>query len=117
MGRYICEVKKDNTNNELELVHADKFGTSSSSPGAIKFNSHGDMYEYFNKYCVSEDVLRKESEAGNKLFSFLFFILLSIFICTIVWQMCNKGNNSGTGGTFGMSGDNLTNTAFGRFSF
>lgn len=117
MGRYICEVKKDNSNNELELVHADKFGTSSSSPGAIKFNSHGDMYEYFNKHCISEDVLKKESEAGNKLFSILFFILLSIFIGTIVWQMCNKESTVGTGGTFGMSGDNLTNTAFGRFSF
>lgn len=115
MSRYICEVKKDDDNYELELVNSKNFsaGVSQSSPGTIKFKGHGDMYEYFNKYCVSEDVLKKEAEAGNSLFSFLFFILLVIFIGTVVWQMCNNGNKSGTGNT----GGSLTNTAFGRFSF
>lgn len=114
MRKYICEVRKDDANHELELVHANKFSLSgTSTPGAITFKDHGDMYEYFNKYCVSEDVLRKEAEAGNNLFSFLFFTLLFIFICTIVWQMCNKGSTGGVGSTAGP----VTNTAFGRFSF
>ena len=116
MGKYICEVRKDDTSNVLELVHAKHFSSGvspSPTPGAIQFKGHGDMYEYFNKYCVSEDVLRKEAEAGNSLFSFLFFTLLFIFICTIVWQMCNKGSSGGTGGP----GGPVTNTAFGRFSF
>lgn len=115
MGKYICEVKKDDYNNELELINSKNFSTviSQSSPGTIKFKDYGDMYEYFNKYCISEDVLRKEAESGNNLFSFLFFILLFIFIGTIVWQMCNNGSIFGTGG----SPSTVTNAAFGRFSF
>ena len=30
MVRYICEVKKDPQNNELELVHTSKYNTSPS---------------------------------------------------------------------------------------
>ena len=114
MGKYICEVRKDDANHELELVHAKHFSLAGTSPpGAIKFKGPGDMYEYFNKHCKSEEALIKEAEAGNNLFSFLFFTLLFIFICTIVWQMCNKGSAGGGGG----GGGPVTNTAFGRFSF
>ena len=110
MGRYICEVKKDNANTQLELIHAKSFATSSTSePGVIKFNGSGDMYEYFNKYCISEDSLREEVARGNNLFQFLFFILLFIFIGTIIWKLYSKNGNSSTA--------TITNTSFGRFSF
>ena len=108
MGRYICEVKKDNANMQLELIHAKSFATSSTSePGVIQFSGTGAMYEYFNKYCISEDSLLEEVSRGNNLFQFLFFILLFIVIGTIIWQLYSKNGNSST----------VTNTSFGRFSF
>lgn len=106
--RYICEVKKDNVNNELELVNTNNFNTvhSSIGEGAIKFSDPNEMHRYFNRHCVSEDQLQNN---GNSLFMFLFFILLLIFIVTLICQMFNKSgiNNPST----------LAKTSFGRFSF
>ena len=108
MGRYICEVKKDNANTQLELIHANNFSSDSSAePGTIKFSSNSDMYEYFNKYCISEDALREEVGGANRLFQFLFYTLLFIFIGVIMWNLLGKNGNSST----------PTNTSFGRFSF
>ena len=105
--RYICEVKKDNVNNELELVNTDNYHTikNSSDEGNIKFINHHEMNKYFNKHCISEHELRNDS---NNLFMFLFFILLLIFMVTIICQMMNKSSNVSS---------TIANTSFGRFSF
>ena len=108
--RYICEVKKDHENNELELVNTKNYHTinnnSSDSEGTIKFSDKHEMHRYFNKHCISEDQLQNN---GNSLFMFLFFILLLIFLVTLICQMFSK-SRSGTNSTVGT-------TSFGRFSF
>ena len=106
--RYICEVKRDHKHNELELVNTHNFDTvqSSSAEGAIKFSDHHEMNRYFNRYCISEDQLQN---SGNSLFMFLFFLLLIIFLVTLICQMFNKSGPN-VGSTVGK-------TAFGRFSF
>ena len=106
--RYICEVKRDHKNNELELVNTNNFSTvqSSGAEGAIKFSDSHEMHRYFNRHCISEDQLQNN---GNSLFMFLFFLLLLIFIVTLICQMFNK---SGPGVT-----STVAKTSFGRFSF
>lgn len=104
--RYICEVKRDHKHNELELVNTNNFHTvqSSAGEGAIKFSNPHEMHRYFNKHCISEDQLQ-----NNSLFMFLFFLLLLIFLVTLICQMFNK---SGTGVV-----SSVGKTSFGRFSF
>ena len=106
--RYICEVKKDHTNNELELVNTNNFNTvqSSAGEGAIQFSDRHEMNRYFNRHCISEDQLQN---SGNSLFTFLFFLLLLIFIVTLICQMLNK-----PGSDFAST---VGKTSFGRFSF
>jgi len=108
--RYICEVKRDDINHELELVHTNKFNTkpihTSGAEGAIRFSSPHEMHKYFHKYCISEDQLQNNE---NSLFMFLFFILLLIFLVTLICQMFNK-SGSGVASSVGK-------TSFGRFSF
>ena len=106
--RYICEVKKDHKNHELELVNTNNFHTvqSSAGEGAIQFSDSHEMNRYFNRHCISEDQLQNN---GNSLFMFLFFLLLLIFLVTLICQMFNK---SGTG-----IDSTVGKTAFGRFSF
>lgn len=106
--RYICEVKRDNKHNELELVNTNNFNTeqSSAGEGAIKFSNPHEMNRYFNKYCRSEEQLQNDA---NSLFMFLFFVLLLIFLVTLVCQMFNK---SGSGIT-----SSVGKSSFGRFSF
>jgi len=106
--RYICEVKRDHKNNELELVNTNNFETvqSSGAEGAIKFSDSHEMHRYFNRHCISEDQLQNN---GNSLFMFLFFLLLLIFLVTLICQMFNK-SGPGVASTVGK-------TAFGRFSF
>ena len=106
--RFICEVKKDHINDELELVNTKNYNTvqSSAGEGAIKFSNHHEMNKYFNKHCISEDELQN---SGNSLFMFLFFLLLLIFLVTLICQMFNKPV-SGVASTVGK-------TTFGRFSF
>jgi hypothetical protein len=109
MGRYICEVKRDHKNNELELVHANKYNLSGSAPqhGAIQFENHHELNKYFRNHCVSEDVLREEARATGNIFTFLFWLLLLVFIITMVVQFCNGKK----------AGSSLSQTSFGRFSF
>jgi len=106
--RYICEVKRDHKNNELELVNTNNFETvqSSGAEGAIKFSDSHEMHRYFNRHCISEDQLQNN---GNSLFMFLFFLLLLIFLVTLICQMFNKSGPS-VASTVGK-------TSFGRFSF
>lgn len=106
MGKkYICEVQKDNNNNELKLVHPGKYYTKATSKeGVIQFKDNGDMYQYFNKNCISEEQL---ANSGNNLFMFLFFLLLLIFLITLMCQMLNKGNPGSM---------SSAPTEFGRFS-
>ena len=107
MGKkYICEVKRDKNNNELELVNTNNYNTISGSgaEGAIRFSDSDEMQRYFDRYCISEDDLPR----GGGLFMFLFFLLLIIFLITLICQMFNK---SGSGAS------NVSKTAFGRFSF
>ena len=108
MGKYICEVKRDDDQNEIELVHSTKYDLSSSSPeqGAIKFKTADELQRYFINHCISEDTLLQEAKQGSNLFTFLFWILLLIFIITIVFQMYNSGEKL-----------KIPTTAFGRFSF
>lgn len=107
--RYICEVKRDHNNNELELVNTKNFDTiqSSGSEGVIKFSDNDEMNRYFNRYCISEDDL---SNNGSGLFMFLFFLLLLIFIITLTCQAFTKPGNAPTTSTG-------TTSSFGRFSF
>jgi hypothetical protein len=106
MGRFICEVKKNHHDKELQLINT-HHSVGTSEPGTIKFDNNRDMNKYFNKYCISEDVLKQEVASTNNLFTFLFYILLFVFITTMIWQVCNKNGNS----------SKISNTAFGRFSF
>ena len=103
--RYICEVKRDHKNNELELVNTNNFETAQGScvEGAIKFSTRNEMHRYFNRHCILEDQLQ------NNLFMFLFFLLLLIFLVTLICQMFNK-SGPGVASTVGK-------TSFGRFSF
>lgn len=104
MGKkFICEVKKDGNDNKLKLVDANDYDYSSQKEaGAIKFSTKNQMNSYFNEKCVSVDEIQNSS---NNLFTFLFFLLLLIFIVTLVYQMMGKSKNIGTA------------TSFGRFSF
>lgn len=112
MGRYICEVRRDHDNHELELVHANKYELSGSAPehGAIRFKNKDEFNKYFRNNCVSEEALREQVQAGSNIFTFLFWLLLLIFIITIIVQVCN-----GSGG--GSAKLSVTPTRFGRFSF
>ena len=108
MGKkYICEVKRDNTNFELELVNTNNFNTvpSSTSEGGIQFSDRNEMQRYFDRYCISEDKLGN----GGGIFVFLFFLLLLIFLVILINQMFNK---SGPG-----VASTVRKTSFGRFSF
>ena len=103
--KYICEVRRDYSNKELELVKHKDFHTVATGglEGAIKFKNDHDFHKYFKKYCISEDEL-KSAESGSSIFMFLFWMLLLIFIITLVFQSCNNG-----------SGQQVSSTAFGRF--
>lgn len=104
MGKkYICEVKRDWANNEIELVNQPLYNTekcSAGEDGKIKFKDGGEMHKYFKHHCVSEDELRNESS----VYSFLFFILLLMIIVYIVIMLFKNGKGS-------------PKTSFGRFSF
>ena len=106
--RYICEIKRDNKQNEIELINTNNFDIvpSSSAEGAIKFSDKHEMNRYFNKYCISEDKLQN---SGNSLFMFLFFLLLIIFLVTLICQMFNKSGSD--------VASSVGKTGFGRFSF
>ena len=104
MSKYICEVNKDENNNELELVHADKYNGTTSLNGGIQFPNEKMMNKYFKDRCVSIESLKSN---GNNIFTFLFWILLFIFIITLMLQFFSKNQSSFK--------PNLT--AFGRFSF
>ncbi len=105
MGRYLCEVVKDNNNNELDLVHHKKYDTQITNKGSIQFKDNDELDRYFRNHCISEEAIKKSE---NNLFTFLFWTLLIIFIITIVTQMCSSKNvDSGA----------LPNTTFGRFTF
>lgn len=103
--KFICEVRKDSQNNELELVHTKHYNTvSSPENNVIKFSNSDEMEKYFNKHCISEDQLQN---SGNNLFMFLFYILLLVFIVTMICQL-----------TSGKPSPKLSPTsAFGKFSF
>uniref|UniRef100_A0A6C0LEN0 Uncharacterized protein n=1 Tax=viral metagenome TaxID=1070528 RepID=A0A6C0LEN0_9ZZZZ len=107
--KYICEVKRDQKNNELELVNTNNYETvpSSATEGAIQFSNSHEMNRYFNQYCISEDQLKNNS---NSLFMFLFFLLLLIFLVTLICQMFNKSSGTRVSSIVGK-------TSFGRFSF
>lgn len=97
MGKkYICEVRKDNNNKELELIN--------STGSAIKFSTQEDMNTYFNNYCVSEERIKNNV---NNSYGFIFIIFFIIIIIAILFPMFNNGNGNS---------DNLLNN-FGRFSF
>ena len=106
-NRYICEVRRDYDNKELELVKHNDFHTvpTSGLEGAIRFQNDHDFHKYFKKYCISEDELRS-AESGSSTFIVLFWILLLIFIITLVCQSFNNG-----------SSEKISSTAFGRFTF
>lgn len=107
MGRFICEVQKDHVNNELKLVNTDNYYTieDPNSKGAIKFKDRYEFDRYFYKHCKSEKELLNE---GNNLFMFLFFILLVIFLVTLLCQYLNGKTTT----------VNMPDTSsFGRFSF
>ena len=111
MVKYICEVKKDNDNNELELVHTDKYDSigSGTKNGAIKFKDEDELNRYFRNHCISEVALQQTAQTSSSLFMMLFWILLIIFIVNIVFQMCGSGRMN--------TGMNPVPVTTGRFSF
>ena len=114
MARYICEVRSDPDSKQLELVHTDKYQLSKSleEPGAITFQNIDEFNRYFTNHCISREELKERAiEQGGGIFTMLFWLLLLVFIITIIVQVCNSGKS-------GNSGYNASSpTAFGRFSF
>lgn len=110
MGRYICEVNKDNIDNEIKLVHANRYELSKKQKehSAIKFDNKHEFHKYLKNHCISEETLREEAQVGNNIFTFLFWLLLLIFIITIIVQVCNGKGSSKL---------SESATQFGRFSF
>ena len=112
MTRYICEVRSDPDNNELELVHTNKYGVlpgSSAEPGAIRFKNNDEFNRYFTNHCISRAELKEAAREQGSIFTLLFLLLLLVFIITIIVQVCNSGKN-------GYS-SSASPTAVGRFSF
>lgn len=109
MSKYICEVNRDQSNNELELVHAHKYNAIISNNGGIKFPDEKTMNKYFKERCVSIDSLKSN---GNNMFTFLFWILLFIFIITLLIPIFN-GKNS----PVPISTEKLNLNSFGKFTF
>lgn len=109
MVKYICEVNKDKKNNELELVHLNKYHVSGSTSenGAIKFKDEHELNRYFKNHCVSEESLREQAKSENNIFMFLFWALLLICVIVIIIQLCNRK----------VASPKLAQTSFGRFSF
>ena len=98
MGKkYICEVKRDWVNNELELVQHKLYETSpcgSDGEGKIKFKNGGEMQKYFKDHCISEDELRND----NMIFVVLFWLLLLILLGMLIFNL-TKGNSGNNGTT------------------
>ena len=60
--KYICEVNRDWTNNELELVQSKLYDTIDNAQGengVIKFKDGQEMRQYFKDHCVAYDDLKK----------------------------------------------------------
>ncbi len=108
MGKkYICEVKKVNDGNDhqLKLIDAKDYDyASKTESGSITFSGKNQLNSYLNTNCVSVDKLQQIQNSTNNLFTFLFFLLLFLFIVTIVCQMMGKSKKAAV-------------TSFGRFSF
>ena len=108
MTRYICEVRSDPDNNELELVHTNKYLTESApEQGAIRFKNSDEFNRYFKNHCISRADLKEAAREQGSIFTMLFWLLLLVFIITIIVQVCN--------GSKGVS--SVAQTSFGRFSF
>ena len=84
MGRYICEVKKDNSSRELSLVHPNKYNAFGSGNG-IQFSDQESLNRYFNNHCIEENMLNNGSG---------FFLLFILFILFIIIFMCVGNGNS-----------------------
>ena len=114
MTRYICEVRSDPDSKQLELVHTDKYQLSKSleEPGAITFQNIDEFNRYFTNHCVSRDQLNEAAREQGGIFTMLFWLLLLVFIITIIVQVCNSGKSA----NYGYSAS-ASPTAFGRFSF
>ena len=101
MGKkYICEVKRDWANNELELVQHKLYDTqdcSSGENGVIKFSDGSEMHKYFKDHCVSEDELQN----GNMVFVVLFWLLLLIIVGMVIFQFAKGGGNTSVPAKFG----------------
>ena len=106
------KLRRDHDNHELELVHANKYELSGSAPehGAIKFKNKDEFNKYFRNNCVSEEALREQVQTGSTIFTFLFWLLLLIFIINVIMQVCNGGGG-------GSAKPAVSPTQFGRFSF
>ena len=99
MGRYICEVKKDNSNKELTLVHPKNYKVHSSPSGTgIGFSDKESMNQYFNDHCIEESMLNN----GSGFFMLLLLLILVIIIVIIVSSVGN-GKGSTTSASSGLS--------------
>ncbi len=100
MGKkYICEVKRDWANSELELVQHKLYDTvpcNSGEEGKIRFKHGGEMHKYFKDHCISEDELRND----NMIFIVLFWLLLLILLGMLIFNLA-KGNGSAPAVKFG----------------
>ena len=107
MGKkYICEVKRDFSNNQLQLVNHKNYNTvpcSQGEDGAINFTDGDEMRRYFDNNCIAEDSLRR----GNGIFVFLFYLLLFILLMMLTFQLVKSSAKP----------TSVANSAFGRFSF
>jgi len=113
MTKYICEVRKDSNDNELELVHPSHYTSASGKAGGIKFSDPKEFHAYFKKHCVSEEQLVKSAKGSvNSVFTFLFYVLLFLLIGTLIYQLCTKN-----GSTSSVVTGTALNQGFGKFSF
>ena len=101
MGKkYNCEVRRDWSNNELELVQSKLYETNDCDKGEngkIKFSDGGEMHKYFKDHCVSEDELKND----NMVFVVLFWLLLLILLGMLVYNLAMGNSSRSSPLTFG----------------
>lgn len=109
--KYICEVKRDWANNELELIQTklyDTVDTAQGQNGTIKFSNAEEMKNYFKDHCIAYDDIKN----NNQCFVVLFWILLFILIGMLLFQMMNNKDMFKT-----KTVTNSVTGAFGRFRY
>lgn len=91
MVKYICEVNKDSSNNELSLVNKSEYGVKDNDPD-ITFSDSEELNKYLDNHCISESKLKKTNNSFN-----MFLFILIVVILGYSLFMLFRNNNVPTG--------------------